>query len=67
MVLFQLLDPSGVALAGCRYKLTLPDGTERTGKSDAQGNVRVDAGSQQGSCKLELLGPSEPGNPSAPT
>ena len=65
MVQFQLVDPSGSPLADCDYKLTLPDGTEHTGKSDAQGNVTVDARGQQGSCKLELLGHSQNENPSS--
>jgi len=56
---FQLVDENGATLGNVEFKLTLPDGTERTGKTDPQGNVRIDAGGQHGACKLELLAPSQ--------
>jgi hypothetical protein len=57
----QLVDPTGVPVAGWAYKLTLPDGTVRTGESDGQGYIREDAGAQKGDAHLVLVGDSSSG------
>jgi phage baseplate assembly protein gpV len=64
---FQLVDENGKALANVEFKVTLPDGTEVLGKTDPEGNVRIDAGGQRGACKLELLTPNQSGRWSSPT
>ncbi|OJH38724.1 hypothetical protein BON30_21065 [Cystobacter ferrugineus] len=46
---FELVDSEGEPLAGVGYKLTLPDGSTREGKVDAQGRVRVE-GIEPGEC-----------------
>jgi uncharacterized protein (DUF2345 family) len=52
----QLVDDDGSPLANHDYKLTLPDGTVKTGQTDAQGYIRVQIGQQTGNSKLELPG-----------
>jgi hypothetical protein len=60
-VVAQLVDPTGVPVAGWAYKLTLPDGTVRTGESDGQGYIREDAGDQKGDAHLVLVGDGSSG------
>jgi uncharacterized Zn-binding protein involved in type VI secretion len=49
-----LVDAKGGPLANFAYELTLPDGTVARGQTDAQGVIRADPGTQQGTCKLVI-------------
>jgi hypothetical protein len=58
-VLVQLVDSTGVAVAGWAYELTLPDGTVLRGETDGQGRIQAEAGTQQGPCTLVFPGQRE--------
>lgn len=49
----QLVDRQGKPVAGATYRVTLPDGTVRTGALDSQGLVRFD-GIDPGECDIEF-------------
>jgi hypothetical protein len=57
---FQLLDDLETPLAGRPFQLTLPDGSVKEGKVDAQGFIRVPDNTQEGESLLVL-----PANPRA--
>lgn len=50
----QLLNKVGRPQANVFWEVTLPDGTQKTGKSDAEGWIRIPMGSVKGECKLRL-------------
>lgn len=52
---FRLLDGLGKPLPPTFFRVSLPDGSERTGKSDDQGFIRIPDNTQKGESKLELL------------
>jgi hypothetical protein len=56
---YRLLDGKGNPLPPTAFKVTLPDGTFKTGKSDAEGFIRIPDNKQKGQAKLELLDPDE--------
>jgi hypothetical protein len=56
---YRLLDGKGNPLPPTPFKVTLPDGTVKTGKSDAQGFIRIPDNTQTGQAKLEILDPGE--------
>ncbi|MCH7704889.1 MAG: type VI secretion system tip protein VgrG [Planctomycetes bacterium] len=47
----KLVDEEGEPIPSERYKITLPDGTEKEGSLDANGKARVD-GIEPGSCEI---------------
>jgi len=49
----QLLDEQGAPVRGVPYRITLPDGSVRTGALDAEGLARFD-GIDPGECDIEL-------------
>ena len=48
-----LIGADGKGIADERYRLLLPDGSERTGKTDASGIARIE-GIPQGTCKASF-------------
>ncbi len=56
---FQLLDGKGNPMPPTSFKVILPDGTAKTGKSDKDGFIRIPDNRQKGQAKLELLDPDE--------
>jgi hypothetical protein len=56
---YRLLDGLGNPMPPTPFRVTLPDGSVRTGKSDAEGFVRVPDNTLKGQARLELLDPNE--------
>jgi hypothetical protein len=56
---YRLLDGKGNPMPPTPFKITLPDGTVESGKSDADGFIRVPDNTQQGQAKLEILDPND--------
>lgn len=56
---FRLLDGKGNPMPPTPFKVTLPDGTAKTGKSDKEGFIRIPDNRQKGQAKLELLDADE--------
>jgi hypothetical protein len=50
----ELVSVSGAPAPGIDFVLTLPDGSERVGRSDRDGMVRFSGLTQRGECDLEL-------------
>jgi hypothetical protein len=48
----DLVDADGNPVPGEPYRITLPDGTERTGRLDDQGKARIAGIEQGGTCKV---------------
>lgn len=56
---YRLLDGKGKAMPPTPFRVTLPDGSFKTGKSDTDGFIRIPDNRQKGQAKLELLDPDE--------
>lgn len=52
---FHLVDAAGKPMGGVDYEVILPDGTSRTGKSDAEGFIRFPDNTHEGEAKLKLF------------
>ena len=51
----ELLDDTGVAIAGAKYLIVGPDGQEHSGVTDAKGRGRLD-GIPPGQCRISFPG-----------
>jgi hypothetical protein len=52
---FHLVDAAGKPMAGVDYEVILPDGTSRTGKSDAEGFIKFPDNIHPGEARLKLF------------